>query len=240
MLQACSSHLSTDLVNSDEGGALWPLQVDGVADNRMLVYKRLLDIVLCPLIMLGLLPFVAIVAVLQIATLRSFSIFYAQSRIGFGGRAFPCFKFRTMMPNADRLLADLLDRDPAARAEWEATHKLRNDPRVTSLGRTLRALSIDELPQLWNVLRGDMSLVGPRPVTEAELTRWYKPAGADQAYISVRPGMTGLWQVSGRIKTTYQERVALDQRYVQELSLSRDAKILMHTVRVVLFAEGAC
>ena len=151
-----------------------------------------------------------------------------------------CIKFRTMVINADMVLRELLERDPQCREEWQRTHKLQNDPRVTPLGRAMRALSVDELPQLLNVLRGDMSLVGPRPVTEAELKRWYEPLGAAADYLAVRPGVTGLWQVSGRSGTTYQARVAFDKRYVQELSLYNDLVILFRTLGAVLRGEGAC
>jgi lipopolysaccharide/colanic/teichoic acid biosynthesis glycosyltransferase len=166
------------------------------------------------------------------------SALYAHRRIGRGGTAFGCLKFRTMVPDADRVLAALLMRDPAALAEWQATRKLRDDPRVTRLGRVLRATSLDELPQLINVLRGEMSFVGPRPVVLSELETYYGAAGA-AAYLSVRPGITGLWQVSGRSDTSYEGRVALDIAYVRNPSLRADLRILARTVRVVLRRRGA-
>ena len=144
-----------------------------------------------------------------------------------------------MRPDADRILAELLARDPSARAEWEATRKLRRDPRVTRIGRLLRATSLDELPQMINVFRGDMSLVGPRPVVQDELDQHYSPALAVNDYLSVRPGVTGLWQVSGRSNTGYRERVALDSDYARNPSLLRDLKILVLTVVVVLRCRGA-
>ncbi|WP_431312809.1 sugar transferase [Roseateles agri] len=163
-------------------------------------------------------------------------IFFGHYRVGLDGRLFRCLKFRSMLLDADRALADLLRDDPAARAEWERDQKLTNDPRITPVGHFLRKTSLDELPQLFNVLRGEMSLVGPRPITVGELprygrTRWH--------YLSVRPGITGLWQVSGRNNTSYEERVALDRRYVEQRSMAGDVGILLKTVRVVLLREGA-
>jgi lipopolysaccharide/colanic/teichoic acid biosynthesis glycosyltransferase len=162
---------------------------------------------------------------------------YVHRRIGRGHVPFGCLKFRTMVVGADRVLADLLARDPEARAEWEATWKLKSDPRVTRLGSVLRATSLDELPQLLNVLRGDMSLVGPRPVVQAELDTLYGPAAV--LYLSVRPGLTGPWQVSGRSDADYQGRVALDSAYVRHPSLRTDLRILLRTVGAVLRRRGA-
>lgn len=163
-------------------------------------------------------------------------VLYAHYRVGKNGRLFRCMKFRSMLRNSEQVLAALLRDDPVARAEWERDHKLTTDPRITPIGRFLRKSSLDELPQLLNVLRGEMSLVGPRPITVAELTRYGR---VRWHYLSVRPGLTGLWQVSGRNNTTYEERVALDQRYVEQRSLWLDACILVKTVRVVLLREGA-
>lgn len=163
-------------------------------------------------------------------------VLYAHYRVGKNGRLFRCMKFRSMLRNSEQVLAALLRDDPVARAEWERDHKLTTDPRITAIGRFLRKSSLDELPQLLNVLRGEMSLVGPRPITVAELTRYGR---VRWHYLSVRPGLTGLWQVSGRNNTTYEERVALDQRYVEQRSLWLDACILVKTVRVVLLREGA-
>jgi lipopolysaccharide/colanic/teichoic acid biosynthesis glycosyltransferase len=164
-------------------------------------------------------------------------VFYAHERIGRHGQAFGCLKFRSMVMDADRRLAELLARDPAARAEWEATRKLKNDPRVTWVGRFLRSSSLDELPQLINVLKGEMSLVGPRPVQAAELAAFY--GAAAQHYMQVRPGITGPWQVSGRNDTSYAERVALDVGYVARPSLLNDIRILLRTPIAVLARRGA-
>jgi lipopolysaccharide/colanic/teichoic acid biosynthesis glycosyltransferase len=163
-------------------------------------------------------------------------ILFAHYRVGKGGRLFRCMKFRTMRRDSEEALTALLNSDPQARAEWARDQKLANDPRITPIGRFLRATSLDELPQLLNVVRGDMSLVGPRPITVGELTRYGR---VRWHYLSVRPGITGLWQVSGRNTTTYEERVALDRRYVEQRTLLGDAAILVKTVRVVATREGA-
>ncbi|CAI8697654.1 sugar transferase [Burkholderia pyrrocinia] len=157
-------------------------------------------------------------------------------RVGRNGRPFKCLKFRSMVTNADAALKALLERDPDARAEWDREFKLKNDVRITPIGRFLRKTSLDELPQLVNVLKGDMSLVGPRPIVEAELERY----GADvRYYLMAKPGMTGLWQVSGRNDTDYSTRVSLDVSYVREWSLRRDIGILFRTINVVLRGSGA-
>ena len=163
-------------------------------------------------------------------------VLYAHYRVGKDGKLFRCMKFRSMLRNADQVLADLLRDDPRARAEWALEQKLRDDPRITGIGRFLRHSSLDELPQLLNVLRGEMNLVGPRPITVAELTRY---GSVRWHYLSVRPGITGLWQVSGRNNTSYDERVTLDRRYVEQRTLTGDLIILFKTARVVMLREGA-
>lgn len=162
--------------------------------------------------------------------------FFGHGRIGRHGKTFPCYKFRTMVPNSAEVLAQLLANDAGARAEWEQEFKLRNDPRITAIGDFLRRSSLDELPQLWNVLKGEMSLVGPRPVVRDELEKY---ADDVSYYLQVRPGMTGLWQVSGRNDVDYDTRVALDAWYVRNWSLWNDIVILLKTVRVVLGRDGA-
>jgi exopolysaccharide production protein ExoY len=162
---------------------------------------------------------------------------FAHYRVGRGGRVFMCLKFRTMREDAERALRDMLERNPALRAEWQRAQKLADDPRVTPFGKWLRRSSLDELPQLLNVLRGEMALVGPRPVTVPELRRYGR---ARWHYLSVVPGMTGLWQVSGRNGTDYERRVELDQLYVKTRSAWLDCKILARTVQVVLTRDGAC
>lgn len=163
-------------------------------------------------------------------------VLFAHYRVGLDGKLFRCMKFRTMLRDAEQRLSDLLARDPRARAEWESDQKLTHDPRITPVGHFLRRSSLDELPQLINVLRGEMSLVGPRPITVAELTRY---GSVRWHYLSVRPGITGLWQVSGRNNTTYDERVALDRRYVEKRSVLLDMRILVKTARVVVERDGA-
>jgi Undecaprenyl-phosphate galactose phosphotransferase WbaP len=163
-------------------------------------------------------------------------LIYGHTRVGRNGVPYQCLKFRTMVVNSAEVLADLLARDPAARAEWEKDFKLKNDPRVNRFGNFLRRSSIDELPQLWNVLRGDMSLVGPRPVVQAELERYQDDVAY---YLMSRPGMTGLWQVSGRNDVDYGTRVYFDAWYVKNWSLWTDLVILIKTVAVVLKRAGA-
>ena len=163
-------------------------------------------------------------------------IFFGHRRVGQNGKHFLCYKFRTMAVNADVLLKELLERDPQARAEWERDFKLKNDPRITSIGHFLRKTSLDELPQLWNVLKGEMSLVGPRPVVDAELERYGNQV---DFYLEAKPGVTGLWQVSGRNDVSYDTRVYLDAWYVKNWSLFNDIVILLKTVKVIFKKDGA-
>lgn len=163
-------------------------------------------------------------------------VFFGHQRVGRQGRLFTCWKFRSMVVDSKARLTKLLESDPAAAREWAATQKLTNDPRITPLGRFLRKTSLDELPQLWNVLIGEMSLIGPRPITRGELDRY----GRDRRYyLVVRPGISGLWQISGRSQSTYEERVALDREYVESWSFLRDLHIAVMTIPAVLFARGA-
>jgi Undecaprenyl-phosphate galactose phosphotransferase WbaP len=164
------------------------------------------------------------------------AVFFGHERIGMNGKPFNCWKFRTMVHNSREVLEQLLASDPAARAEWDKDFKLKNDPRITRIGVFLRKTSLDEIPQLWNVLKGEMSLVGPRPIIQAELERY---AERVDFYLEARPGLTGLWQVSGRNETTYAERVALDAWYVKNWNLWYDIAILCKTVRTVLTGRGA-
>lgn len=161
---------------------------------------------------------------------------FRHTRVGRNGELFECLKFRTMVPNAEQVLRDLLASDHALREEWDRDHKLKDDPRVTRLGRFLRSTSLDELPQLWNVIKGEMSLVGPRPVTREELLRYGRNM---LLYMMVKPGITGLWQVSGRSNTDYRRRVAIDVCYVRNQSVLLDLWILIKTTRVVLGRHGA-
>jgi exopolysaccharide production protein ExoY len=199
------------------------------------IAKRALDIVGAGLGLVVLAPFFLIVAMMVRAD--GGPAFFAHQRVGRGGKLFGCLKFRSMVIDSQARLEALLANDPAARAEWDATRKLKNDPRITRVGRFLRSTSLDELPQLINVLRGEMSLVGPRPVQEAEIDRYYGASAAH--YMAVRPGITGLWQVSGRSETSYESRVALDVAYVSRPSLLADIAILLRTPVAVLSRRGA-
>lgn len=163
-------------------------------------------------------------------------VFFGHERIGKYGERFKCLKFRTMRVDADAVLAQHLRDNPSAAQEWADTRKLMHDPRITFLGNVLRRSSIDELPQLWNILKGEMSVVGPRPIVEAEM-RKYGDAIFD--YLSVRPGLTGLWQVSGRSDVGYDTRVALDQEYVRNRSILGDIRIIFSTIKVVALREGS-
>jgi undecaprenyl-phosphate galactose phosphotransferase len=194
--------------------------------------KRLVDIALS----LGGLVFLApvLVPIAILVKLDGGPLFFGHLRVGRAGNQFRCWKFRTMDVDADRRLAELLATDPEAEAEWRRDQKLTHDPRVTPVGRFLREVSLDELPQLFNVLLGDMSLVGPRPVVLDELERYRDEA---VTYLKVRPGLTGLWQVNGRNSTTYEERVRLDEYYVRNWTLWRDFVILVKTVPEV-FGKG--
>jgi exopolysaccharide production protein ExoY len=195
---------------------------------------RAIDVVVCLVALASLLPFAVIFAV-AIKLQDGGPILFGHMRIGRDGRLFRCWKFRSMVVNAEQKLAALLARDPAARAEWEADHKLRNDPRITWLGNFLRKSSIDELPQLINVLRGEMSLVGPRPVVQAEALRYGRYF---REYCAVRPGITGLWQVMGRNDVSYRRRVALDVAFVRSQSVSLYLTILILTVPAVFGRSG--
>ena len=203
--------------------------------DRPVAFATPLNKVMAFVLLLALSPLLLVVAVL-IWRVDGAPILFAHYRVGYGGRLFRCMKFRTMRRDSQQVLAQLLQDDPAAREEWARDQKLTNDPRITPIGRFLRNSSLDELPQLLNVLRGDMNLVGPRPITVEELTRY---GMVRWHYLSVPPGITGLWQVSGRNNTSYEERVALDARYVDQRSMWGDIAILAKTVRVVITKEGA-
>jgi len=191
--------------------------------NRII--KRAIDLLMLAVGALLVIPVGGLIS-LAIWAESGRPIFFGHKRIGRDGRKFTAWKFRTMIPDADRVLQEALQRDPALRSEWEANHKLRQDPRLTGVGRFLRRLSLDELPQIWNVLRGDMSLVGPRPIVEGEIEKY---GDLFDLYLRVRPGLTGLWQVSGRSDLSYPERVRLDTYYVRNWSIWLDLVILLRT-----------
>lgn len=196
--------------------------------------KRAFDIAVSFLLIILLMPLLAWIAIrIRVSGPK---ILFKHRRVGQKGSTFNCYKFRTMALNSDQLLKELLERDPLARSEWEEKMKITNDPRITSIGHLLRKTSLDELPQLWNVLRGDMSLVGPRPIVDKEMSRY---GNRIEFYTSVKPGITGLWQVSGRSDTDYKTRVQLDTWYVKNWTLWNDIAILFKTVKVVLNRSGA-
>ena len=197
--------------------------------------KRVLDLTVTIIGGTFVLPLMAIIA-LWIKYDSPGPVFYSQRRIGQGGREFRAWKFRSMVGNAEEVLEQYLAENPDLRIEWERTHKLRHDPRITRTGRFLRRTSLDELPQLWNVLRGDMSLVGPRPIVADEVARY---GSRFDLYTKVKSGLTGLWQVSGRTDTSYEERVRLDTFYVRNWSVWVDLCILFRTIGAVLLRKGA-
>jgi Undecaprenyl-phosphate galactose phosphotransferase WbaP len=209
----------------------------GAASRRITagdVAKRAIDIFGSSTLLVILLPFFLTIGL--IVSSDGGNAIFGHERVGRGGRTFRCLKFRSMITEADAVLADLLANDPRAREEWNRDFKLKNDIRITAIGRILRRTSLDELPQLWNVLRGDMSLVGPRPIVEKELPRYGPDA---RYYLMVKPGMTGLWQVSGRNNVDYATRVSLDVCYVTERSVLLDVTILLRTFKVVFEKDGA-
>ncbi|WP_374389132.1 sugar transferase [Brevundimonas sp.] len=196
---------------------------------------RALDIVLSLAALVFLAPLMVLIA-MAVALSDGGPALFVHRRIGRGGRTFGCLKFRSMRPDAEARLRALLAEDPVARVEWARDQKLTRDPRITPLGRFLRRSSLDELPQFLNVLQGEMSLVGPRPIVETEAGRYGRRL---EHYCRLRPGITGLWQVSGRSAATYRRRVACDSLYARRRSLTLNARILVSTVPAVLKARGA-
>lgn len=195
--------------------------------------KRLLDLTL---VILSAPVWVWLILVLAvIVMLDGGKPFFGHERVGRDGRVFRCWKLRTMVPDAEKRLADHLAKDAVARREWETEYKLTKDPRITRLGSFLRKSSLDELPQLWNVLVGQMSLVGPRPVTTAELPRY---GSLLQAYLAQRPGVTGKWQVGGRNAISYAQRVEMDATYLRECSLMTDVRLILATLVVMCRRTG--
>lgn len=193
--------------------------------------KRALDILV---VLLLALPVLMLVLPLVLLVARDgASPFYRQDRVGLNGRTFRMWKLRSMVPDADKMLENYLKENPVAREEWDTTQKLRHDPRVTRVGRIIRKNSLDELPQLWNVLVGDMSLVGPRPMM-ADQRRLYP----GRAYYALRPGITGYWQISVRNESNFAERAIYDTRYYRELSFTTDMRVLLSTARVVVRGTG--
>ena len=197
--------------------------------------KRVLDLTGALALGVVFLPTIAVIVLLL--RRQGGPVIYRHRRIGRAGKTFDCLKFRSMFPDAERRLRELLDRHPELEEEWLRDHKLRDDPRITLVGRFLRRTSLDELPQLWNVLRGEMSLVGPRPIVREETVRYGRHL---RTYLEVKPGITGLWQIKGRNNIGYPRRVALDVYYVRHRGLRLDGYILLKTPWVVLGGDGAC
>ncbi len=200
-----------------------------ISQNTARRVKVFLDVLATLLLLVMFLPIFLIIS--AIVALDGGPVIYGHVRIGAEGRSFRCLKFRSMVVDSNAALQRLLDTDPAAAKEWAETHKLRRDPRITKFGKLLRKTSLDELPQLINVMRLEMSLVGPRPIVKEEIVKYGKYI---EFYYKVKPGITGLWQVSGRSKTSYTERVALDVRYVEEWSILQDILITIQTVPAIL------
>ena len=199
------------------------------------IFKRIFDLVLTIIGGIIISPILLGIAIAVCVSNRG-GIIFSHRRVGMYGKNFYCYKFQTMVNDADKVLEKYLAENPTARLEWEETFKLTNDPRVTKLGNFLRRTSLDELPQLWNVILGDMSLVGPRPIVEEEVPKYGKNI---REYYMVPPGITGMWQVSGRSDTTYPERVAMDTWYVRNWSVWIDIMYLFKTVKAVLTGRGA-
>ena len=199
------------------------------------VIKRAIDVVLTIPGLIVLSPLFVLIAAAIKLTSRG-PVFYGHTRHGLNGKTFEALKFRTMVQNGESVLLEYFDKQPEELAAWKTEQKLKRDPRITSIGKWLRRSSLDELPQLWNVLAGQMSLVGPRPIVTSEVLKYGR--GYD-LYSRVRPGITGLWQVSGRNNTTYSERVAFDEYYVRNWSIWLDTYILVRTAKAVIYADGA-
>ncbi len=198
--------------------------------------KRTFDIVFSLLVFLFLFPVFLLIALAVKFSSRG-PIFYSHERLARGGIPFPCYKFRTMYSDAGKRLEELLNSSPEIKKEWEETYKLKNDPRITPIGRFLRKSSLDELPQFWNVLKGDLSVVGPRPVVQQEMKKHFGEKAT--VILSVRPGLTGIWQVSGRSDTAYTKRIQLDEIYVDTQSLLLDIKLIAKTIPAMLSSRGA-
>ena len=210
----------------------------GLSQDRRSAAKalhRAFDIFIASISIFALLPLFLLVGIL-IKLQDGGSVIFSQERVGQDGRRFVCWKFRSMRPDAENILAGLLAANPCMRRQWDLDHKLKSDPRITRLGDFLRRSSLDELPQLFNVIRGDMSIVGPRPIVESEIGRygrWFR------YYISVKPGLTGLWQISGRNNIDYRRRVAMDRLFYRAQSSYLFLYILIATVPAVLGRRGA-
>ncbi len=198
--------------------------------------KRIFDIFFSLLALSFCIPVFIIVA-LAIRLNSKGKILFAQERIGRGGYSFKCLKFRTMYPDAEKRLHEILYNDPKLLSEWELKRKLKEDPRITPIGKFLRRTSLDELPQFWNVLKGDLSVVGPRPVVHEEIVKHFGLKAGK--ILSIRPGITGMWQVSGRSDLSYTHRIKLDEKYVDNRTLALDIKLIFKTIPKMINTKGA-
>ncbi len=194
-------------------------------------FKRLMDIFFSIIVLFFGIPiFIIIITLIKFSSYGP--IFFYQKRLGQNSRVFKCLKFRTMYPESEDILKNLLENNISIKEEFNSTHKIKNDPRITPIGKVLRKTSLDELPQFLNVLRGEMSIIGPRPVVKEEIKKY---SSNINKLLSVKPGISGLWQVSGRNKLTYAKRVELDLLYVKQYNLIMDLRIIIRTIGVVLF-----
>lgn len=218
------------------------VQLKNLADRSKFVFKlekatkRIVDVIASLFGMVALIPLTIGIYIANIIVGDKGPVFYTHERLGKDGKKFGMYKFRTMCVDADQKLKELLENDEDARQEWEENRKLKNDPRITKVGKILRKTSLDEVPQFINVLKGDMSLVGPRAVVDDEIKKF---GFLKNKVLSVKPGITGYWAANGRSNTTYEERVAMEAKYVDEFSIFMDIKILFKTVSTVLKKEGA-
>ncbi|SNR60664.1 sugar transferase [Desulfurobacterium atlanticum] len=202
-------------------------------------WKRPFDVVFSLFAILVTLPIMIPIAA-AIKLTDGGSVFFKQKRPGLNGKEFFVYKFRTMYPNNEKILEEYLEKNPEAKKEWELYRKLKSyDPRVTPIGRFLRKYSLDELPQFLNVLKGDMSVVGPRPYIYKEFDDYKIPEDVRKKLLSVKPGVTGLWQVEGRNEATFEDRIKFDLKYVENLSFWKDIKIILKTIWVMLTGKGA-
>jgi undecaprenyl-phosphate galactose phosphotransferase len=198
--------------------------------------KRVFDIGFSLVALACLVPVLGLVALVVKASSPG-PLFFRSQRVGRGGKIFGCLKFRTMFADAEKRLEEMLQKDPALKKEWETFWKLKEDPRITPVGRFLRKTSLDELPQFWNVLMGELSVVGPRPITQEEVKRYYGDKA--EKILSLRPGVTGLWQTSGRNLLSFEERVLLEERYVDTHSFLLDLKLILKTIPSMISCKGA-
>lgn len=226
---------SSSMSIKDMGGILGFLSTHNLTKKGNLFAKRLIDLILCLIAGVIVVP-VSIILAIGVKLTSKGPVFYGHPRVGKNGKTIKCWKFRSMVINSQEMLEQILATDPVRRAEWEKDRKFLDDPRVTKFGKFLRKTSLDELPQLWNIFTGEMSFVGPRPVTESELVKY----GENSDFIlTVTPGLSGMWQISGRSDTGYEERVTLDSYYIQNWSVWLDIWIIIKTVWVVVRGKGA-